>query len=73
MTTAGEIGNMRSLQRLNINSNNLLNMIPVELTRCHLLNYLNIENCPLYEIPSEYVQGGPQQVLIYLSTISPYR
>ena len=58
-----EIGNLESLKALHINDNPGLHGLPYELVLCSSLQVLNLEGCPLTQIPAEIVAAGPSLVI----------
>jgi Leucine-rich repeat (LRR) protein len=58
-----EIGTLENLESLYINDNPNLHNLPFELALCTNLQIMSIENCPLTQIPSEIVAGGPSLVI----------
>ena len=51
------------LESLYINDNPCLHNLPFELALCSSLQIMSIENCPLSQIPTEIVAGGPSLVI----------
>ena len=76
---AQEIGSLEALESLYVNDNPNLHALPFELALCSNLQVLawnnmtwnnfdfaqimSIENCPLSQIPTEIVSGGPSLVI----------
>jgi Leucine-rich repeat (LRR) protein len=58
-----EIGTLENLESLYINDNPNLHNLPFELALCTNLQIMSIENCPLTQIPTEIVAGGPSLVI----------
>ena len=58
-----EIGTLENLECLYINDNSNLHSLPFELALCTNLQIMSIENCPLSQIPTEIVSGGPSLVI----------
>jgi leucine-rich repeat protein SHOC2 len=58
-----EIGTLENLESLYINDNPNLHNLPFELALCTNLQIMSIENCPLSQIPTEIVAGGPSLVI----------
>lgn len=58
-----EIGSLENLESLYINDNPHLQALPFELALCSKLEIMSIENCPLSQIPTEIVSGGPSLVI----------
>ena len=56
-------GTLANLEQLYINDNPNLNNLPFELALCSNLQIMSIENCPLSQIPTEIVFGGPSLVI----------
>ena len=57
------LGSLEMLQRLFVNDNANLHVLPYELVLCKSLLIMNIENCPLSSLPPEIVAAGPSIVL----------
>jgi len=68
-----EIGSLESLEALYVNDNPNLHALPFELALCSNLQIMSIENCPLTQIPTEIVSGGPSLVIQFLKLQGPYR
>ena len=74
-----EIGSLESLDSLYVNDNPNLHALPFELALCsnlqvglrispwsmitNIYQIMSIENCPLTQIPTEIVSGGPSLVI----------
>jgi len=63
---------LANLKELYLN-NNPLQALPFELALCTKLALMSVEGCPLNEIPTLAVQGGPSMIMQYLRVQGPYR
>uniref|UniRef100_A0A914HYP4 Disease resistance R13L4/SHOC-2-like LRR domain-containing protein n=1 Tax=Globodera rostochiensis TaxID=31243 RepID=A0A914HYP4_GLORO len=68
-----EIGHLENLKSLYLNDNPNLHSLPFELVLCSSLEIMSIERCPLSQIPSDIIEGGPSLVIQYLKMHGPYR
>lgn len=58
-----EISTLENLESLYLNDNSNLHSLPFELALCTNLQIMNIENCPLSQIPPEILAAGSSLVI----------
>ncbi len=58
-----EISTLENLESLYLNDNGNLHSLPFELALCTNLQIMNIENCPLSQIPPEILAAGSSLVI----------
>lgn len=57
------LGHLEQLKSLYLNDNPNLHSLPFELALCASLEIMSIERCPLTQIPTDIIEGGPSLVI----------